>query len=253
MGTLSPNDIGVLIYMVGGWGPPTTGQVYDDGKVDPQSAAMRASVEKWLDTAIAVCLAESNGNPNAKNSGSSASGMWQIMVSVHTEKIAAAVRRWTAETASDKPLTVFDPRVNTDVARMISQEAKKGGRNEWSPWEAYNTGAYKSHTGHGKSVYKFLNDPANIKKGFDALMANVIDGQSTAEFAAMASPFGALTSSQLFNNSVVESVMTFAKEAGVTIGVFLLGVVMLILGLWFVISQTKAGKTVIDTAKAVAP
>jgi hypothetical protein len=77
--------------------------------------------------AAAIALAESGGNPTAKNPGSNARGLWQIMTTAHGDKIAGR--------------NIFDPAVNADVARKVYVEAGK----KWTPWAVYNSGAYKKH------------------------------------------------------------------------------------------------------------
>jgi hypothetical protein len=78
--------------------------------------------------AAAVALAESGGNPNAKNlntNGTIDRGLWQIN-SIHGAR------------------STFDPGKNADGAVAISS----GGRN-WRPWVTYNTGAYRKFLATG--------------------------------------------------------------------------------------------------------
>src|SRR4051812_48178503 len=91
MSTYTPDGIGALIYKNGKWGP----------------GGDRTAIVAFLDTAIAVALAESGGNDQAmhKNSnGSTDFGLWQIN-SVHTDLL----KKYTWNNAGD----------NTEMARQI--------------------------------------------------------------------------------------------------------------------------------------
>jgi phage-related minor tail protein len=84
--------------------------------------------------AASVALAESGGNPSAKNVNSNGSidrGLWQIN-SIHGG------------------LSTFDPSANAKAAVKISS----GGRN-WRPWVAFTNGAYR----------RFLGVPGTSRSG----------------------------------------------------------------------------------------
>lgn len=85
-------------------------------------------------TAVAVCKAESNFYVGAKNSRSSASGLWQVMASVHRQY--------------DARLLLTDADYNTKAAYAIWSRAGKS----WRPWEAYNNGAYKKHLAEARQA-----------------------------------------------------------------------------------------------------
>lgn len=85
-------------------------------------------------TAVAIALAESSCDPNKTNkngssgdcpNGSTDRGLWQINDCYHPEVNEACA---------------FDAACNAKAALAISS----GGTN-WSPWAAYNNGAYKHH------------------------------------------------------------------------------------------------------------
>lgn len=242
MVTMSPDEIGVTIYMVGGWGPHSA----NDTTLSP---AEKKRIIEFLDTAIAVAKAESGGNPFALNSSSSAAGLFQIMQSVHKDKIATVAAKWAAR-ISDLPEgkvpSILDARVNVDVARMVWNEAG----NKWSPWEAYNTGAYKKYLGSGAGVYKTLSDPAKVKTIWSSLSERF--DRMARSGAGEASTFGeAFTSPEAWGTALgevipnpVKDALNFVKDAGPVVGIFLLGVIMLILGIVFIVTQTKAGKAV---------
>lgn len=222
---LSPKQIGLVIYEVGIWGP----------------GGSKEQVEKWLDVAIAVCLAESGGNTNAKNATSSARGLWQIMVSDHEDKIKQEIERWWGEDGwpgknIDAPEgyrmpDIFDPRVNTGVAARVYYEAGKS----WKPWEAYNTGAYKRHLGHGKNVYAYLSSPEMVQQGLKELRQEIALGRETMTTAAgVLSPVLAQASDP---GSLVDKILGFLQSAGVTIGVFIIAAILVILGIWFLLDK----------------
>jgi hypothetical protein len=80
-----------------------------------------------LNTAVAVALAESSGNPNVIGDtnltpGGSV-GLWQINLAAHPEYDASSL---------------MDPQANADAAFDIYQQA--GG--SFTPWTTFNTGAY---------------------------------------------------------------------------------------------------------------
>lgn len=202
MTVLSPLQIAVLIAHNGTWGP----------------GGDQAKVEKFLDTAIAVCLAESGGDTQAKNAKSSASGLWQIMVSAHQDLIG------------DRD--IFDPVVNTDVAAKVYNAA--GG---WSPWEAYNTGAYKKFTGKGAKAY------SNLK-----LMNEVQLGKAYADILALP----AREVQGISKTFTPEGIIDFVRQGGKVVGLFVAGAILLILGVWFILSRTNVGKTVKSGAKLAA-
>jgi len=188
-----------------------------------------------MDTAIAVCLAESGGEITAKNAGSSASGLWQIMVSVHKDKIGER--------------DVFDPVVNTDVAAQVWDDA--GGK--WTPWEVYTSGAYKTHLGQGEAVHAYLSkvDGNTVKEQLDLIERMYKPVVTPEELAANPGLIGGVGGSGGVTQAIadaISSALTFMKEAGATIGFFLIALVAVVLGVVFVLSQSKAGKTVVSVA-----
>lgn len=231
MSVLNSDQIATLIYQVGGFGPGP----YKES----EEAKVKAKVEKWLDTAIAIALAESGGDTDAKNGSSTASGLWQIMASVHADKINSAIAtrgNVTGDPDGYKP-TVFDPWVNTEVAKQVY----KAAGNKWTPWEVFNTGAYKAHSGHGKAAYAYLADPAH-KATIATRSWAAIAGQpgksydgGIVEEVAQAGQAASSTAER-----VLSSVTGVIKDAGMTAGAFLLAVILLIIGVWFLLSRTKA-------------
>jgi hypothetical protein len=94
-------------------------------------------------TAVAVCMAESGGNPSARNVNSDSHhsvdrGLWQVNNYWHPE-------------VSDS--CAFSSGCNAKAALKISS----GGSN-WSPWATYNGGAYKSHLSRARSACHIINE-----------------------------------------------------------------------------------------------
>ena len=92
---------------------------------------------KDLDTAVAIAMAESGGNPQAYNPelassysrpGAGSRGLFQIFGAVHPKYNSAVA---------------FDPAVNARGAYEIYQQAG----NKFTPWSAYTQGTYTKYLG----------------------------------------------------------------------------------------------------------
>lgn len=83
-----------------------------------------------LDTATAIALSESSGNPYVVGDTSitpgGSVGLWQINLAAHPEYSAA---------------DLLDPQANANAAYAVYQQA--GGT--FSPWTTFNTGAYAAN------------------------------------------------------------------------------------------------------------
>jgi hypothetical protein len=87
-----------------------------------------------LNTAVAIALAESSGNPQAYNpelaagtkTGSGSRGLWQIYGTAHP---------WANGSQA------FDPVFNAQAAYKVYAEAG----NRFTPWSTYNNGSYRSY------------------------------------------------------------------------------------------------------------
>lgn len=89
--------------------------------------------QNQLNVAVAVALAESGGNENATHrntDGSTDYGLWQIN-SVHTNDLKLG--NWRS------------PTDNAKMAKRIFDRA--GGK--WTDWSAYNNGSYKQYINRG--------------------------------------------------------------------------------------------------------
>lgn len=180
----------------------------------------------FITCAVAIILAESGGNPKAKggpnSNGTFDWGLWQIN-DVHKKSFPGS---W-----GDR----LNPKTNTEMASDIFNDAK--GFGPWSSWEA------------GYGPYRNYMDVAGECAGYVALKGEVALGQAYAEAMGKLVPGGALANTaglaaEKVAKDPIGAVLTFAKEAGLVLGVFVLGAVLLILGLWAAIRETKAGSIV---------
>jgi hypothetical protein len=227
-------QIAALMGVVG-WKPPV-------GK----DAATR-----FYDIAIAIALAESQGNTRAV-SDTGDYGLWQIHVKSHDIKVRQAIFVWKRKSPKDAKVDIFDPRVNTDVARMVYEEA-----HGFKPWATYNNGSYKKYLGHGSEAVAMLGS-ADLKgatlKELAGFMAKL--GLKGAE---MTLPVGSATGIDLGLNSdsldnlkdavtgnlnPADKVLSFAKQAGLVVGVFLVGLVIIILGLVWLLKKPIANAAI---------
>lgn len=219
---LTPDEIGYLILTSGGFG------------VTAGATLSPFATNKDLDTAIAVALAESGGNTAARNPGSSARGLWQVMESVHKDKVAAAVK-------DAKPLfkpefeNLDNPVINTAVARKIYSDA--GG---WRPWEVYNNGDYRKHLGHAASAIAFYKDQTKRHAFARKLATTYYNPAFAGEAQGLNTPLEAVTKDpSSFLSGAFGGMIDFARQAGITVAIFLVGLVVLVLGIWFLVSSTK--------------
>lgn len=74
------------------------------------------------DTAQAVCMAESGGNPSAVGDGGDSIGLWQIDTAFHPDA---------------DPGQLTNPDYNAQYARKLYDQ------QGWHPWSTYNSGAYQ--------------------------------------------------------------------------------------------------------------
>jgi hypothetical protein len=113
-----------------------------------------------LDTAVAIAMAESGGNPNEYNAetmapggtppGKGSYGLWQIYLKKHPE--------------FDSPnINLLDPQTNAHAAFDVYS------REGFHAWTTYNTGVYTS----------FLPQPANVPLTLDASTGLPIDSGSS--------------------------------------------------------------------------
>lgn len=166
--------------------------------------------EQW-NIALAVATAESGLNPRAVNNknrnGTSDYGLFQIN-SIHKP------------TAQEK----VDPYANAKRAYRIWKDA--GGK--WSPWSAYNNGAYKSSLKGIEGIPNLPGMPGNNP----ALDAGVAAGGAVggALDAAKASVDSALAKLEEFLNLYI---------------VVIIGLVLIILGI-IILARDRVGKLAVN-------
>lgn len=234
MSALNPDQIGALIYFNGKWGP----------------GADQTKAVKFLDTAIAIALAESGGDPSVV-SPTNDYGLWQINKAAHPDLFAS--HDWT------------NPVDNTEMARQVWANAG----NSFRPWVTYtlpktNPRSYLNFTGHGQTVWNDIQSKVKTpNSGFNlgAALAgtglslipggaalNAIPGLDSllgAPANAAASVVGSASSGigGIVANAL-HDVFKFLVNGFMTIGAALLAIVLLALGIWFIIGSTKAGKSI---------
>lgn len=131
-------------------------------------------------TAVAVALAESSGRIDAIGgpnfNGSFDYGPWQINSKAHPEKFQKWPQWWSV--------------MNAQMAHAVWSEA--GGR--WTPWAAFNSGAYRLHLARGEKAAKNPHTPTGggpdaVKEVFalpEAIteMGNAVKAVAAAVFKA---------------------------------------------------------------------
>ena len=241
MSTLTVPQIGLLMAAVG-WLPPMGYTQHSDGSIEVTDPQAKAKAIAFFDRAVAVCLAESGGNTLAKNGNSSASGLWQIMASVHTDLIAKNAKWIQSELELKRTPNVFHPLVNTACAHDLY--AQSG----WGPWKSSAEGQRKYlGKGYGKRVWETLTSPKVLAQQDQLLTSNLIHDAATAEAATFVVPGATLVNNDLIKNPLawIDKLIDFLKKAGVPVGVFVLGLILIILGVVFVVSQSKAAKAAV--------
>lgn len=175
-----------------------------------------------LATAVAIALAESAGdyaNINTKNpDGSTDYGLWQINT-INNNLMPGANR--------------LDPNVNAQLMAQLSS----GGTN-WSPWVAYNTGAYLAF------LPKVTADLAGqtFTPG-TSVVPNTLGGGAGVAATQAGLSFGSLGKLTSFLTS---------STAWMRIGKTVVGMALVILCTAMILKDTRAGKAVESTAMAVA-
>ncbi len=112
--------------------PPHTHTATQTTPRTPQPSTVGNSVEQWrslvetyfrpadVDRALRIMRCESGGNPNAKNPGSSASGLFQHLGKYWATRSAAA---------GYGGVSIFDPTANVAVAAWLRDQP--GGFSHW--------------------------------------------------------------------------------------------------------------------------
>lgn len=191
--------------------------------------------------AVAVALAESGGNPRAHNgntaTGDNSYGLWQINM---LGAMGPARRKQFGISNND---ALFDPATNARAARAIYK-----GSNSWRPWSTYNSGSYLRFMSRGKAA-------ANSSGGF---------GSDTdfggGDFGSNNRPDTPLPDS--IENTIydmrdaISGISDFVgwitnKDNWIRVGMFIGGVILVVVGVLTFVGQSKAARTAVQVAKAV--
>jgi hypothetical protein len=219
MTTLSYNDIALLVW----------GSGWDGGFGSDKEATI-----KHLNILGGIANGESGRRTDAVNGN--AVGLWQVMTTVHN-------------VTKDQML---NPVYCTNTARQISDA--RGGSARYDDWEAYTkkTAQYKAGLGHGKTMFRYLHS-----LGSDDARSAELGKKFPLYDTGLSGPLGPGFEDAVDNaDSALDPVgkgLNFLKESGIVVGAFLLGLVLVIIGLWYIASQTKIGKAAIGTASSVGP
>lgn len=193
--------LAVLIFKEGSWG------VFMPNKSE------RAVID-FFDKVIAICAAESNFNPKAVNGN--AKGLFQIMTTVHEDKIAGR--------------DILDPIVNINVAAKVSREAFDDGRDQFSPWEVYpDNPRYQAARGWGENAYRYLQilGEAELGEAYAKALAGLVPGGSLIGNTAVVA-----------TGDWSDKVIAFVRTGAMAVGAFILGLVLLIVGLWVLFGRS---------------
>lgn len=227
-----------LIVQEGSWG------AYQRGP----NPASREDIEKFFDKVIAICNAESSFNPNAVNGKHK--GLFQINTELHKDIIAGR--------------NIFDPLVNINVAATVSRNAFRNGQDQFQPWTSYTSKSprYLTSKGWGKRAYNYVAEvqgsgSAGADTGGDSSGSGNADADKGGLVDWLKLP-GAVGSAAVSSGAdwtaasageLVRASISFIKNAGPIIGIFLLGLFALSFGLYLLVKNTKVGSDVISDAK----
>lgn len=214
-------------------------------KLSPKQIAAFAIVGGFplavVPTAVAIALAESQGQTGAENhntNGSNDLGLWQINDKAHAADIKAA---------SIMPGGMSNPINNARAAYRVYREAG----NSFSPWVTYNNGAYRQYMSQGTtgekqakgSPMQIASDPSLWNAtGYDKEVQGLtgpsngptIPGVSSAESAlsSVGSALGTLTSASTW----------------LRIGAILGAVLLVVVGVVFMVESNKDARHATELA-----
>jgi len=167
-----------------------------------------------LSDMVGICYAESGGNPNAHNSKPPDDSYGLWQINMIGD-LGPSRRKKFGISSNDK---LFDPETNAKAAYVIYKEQ---GLNAWT---TYTNGEYLKH----------------------------MDGMTTAE-GGNKNPIAAVTDQFSGLTGAINSIGTNVFKVGVNISGIAVALVLLILGIVILVSQTKNGKSLVkSTVKAAA-
>lgn len=186
-------------------------------KLIVDSGWFKASDVTQVDTLTAIALAESGGKTDAI-SPTRDYGLFQINKAAHPDLFL--LYRWE------------DPAQNVLMARKVYQAAG----NSLTPWSTFKSGAYRQYLGQSRKVLAGSTPVAP-----DGTVSSAIHGTQDTVSRVANITGGALT-----------DVMKYLSASFLTIGAGLLAGLLLILGVWFLVKNTKTYAAAKDTAGDVA-
>jgi len=172
----------------------------------------------WWDNAIAVAGGESDLNPDIVNpqiiGGKQAVGLWQVMTPVNKPDLIESRKR---------------PYSNTLAARTLYESRK------WQPWDSSKGSHRESWRGHGASVFAYIN--SKTPQELTSLGIGIgLPGAEGVDEYVLPIPVGPTKEGikEVVDDipAWLSGVLTAIAGWALPIGVFLLGVILLVLGLW---------------------
>lgn len=172
--------------------------------------------ENLWPTMVGIAYAESGGRATARNPANKAT----TQADGYVARGLFQIRNQLTEEQATKQ-GYYSGLKNTQLAKSIydSQGLKA--------WEAYTNGSYKSH----------------VPDGNNALVPDFIENPIDDVTGAISGAADALNPATWFG---------FIKDAGITTGMFIGGGMLIVLGVWLLISQTKAGKVATGIVETIA-
>lgn len=148
-------------------------------KLSPNEIAWLAG-QHWTGNdqviAVAVAMAESNKGDtealgysvdSAGNVGNVDHGLFQISNKWHQRNADGSPGRLLLAGAKWR-----DPKVNTEMAKGIWDDAKRAGKDPWTPWHVYTSGSYLKYMDAATIAVKAgwaPDEPDNVRSVLGAL------------------------------------------------------------------------------------
>lgn len=194
---------------------------------------------KDLDTAVAIAMAESGGNPTAYNPelassysrpGAGSRGLFQIFGAVHP--------KYNSDLA-------YDPATNARGAYEIYQQAG----NKFTPWTTYTGGTYKNYLGSVSATGKTPGAAIRTAtKGAGSVgsagMTSLRVAAGAAGSVGSAGGMAIKTASGLAG-ALPAIEVKFPKVDWLNIGFIIAGAVLVILGIVFLFLKSEPGQRVV--------
>jgi hypothetical protein len=190
-------------------------------RIDPNDIPEQRWMD-WLSDAVAICLAESKGVVTATHTNDDGSKDWGLYQINDVHK-ASFPLLWAQR---------LEAVANVKMAAGVF----RGAGHSWGPWSTYEAGygsftAYKN-VGNECAGYVRLKGELALNEAYTEAIGGMFPlvhaAAGVADFAS--DPLG--------------GILAFVKQAGAVIGLFVLGLLLLAIGLWAAMRETKAGRAV---------